>query len=84
MSGKFGSLSKLGSQVSEKTKKLETTIPSKLETEEPWEALGTELRRATKRRLKAYAGQKGRKVKELVEEAITAYLDAQKAGKDET
>jgi len=84
LSGKFGSLSKLGSQVSKKTKKPETTIPSKLETEEPWEALGTELRRATKRRLKAYAGQKGRKVKELVEEAITAYLNAQEAGKDET
>ena len=58
-------------------------ISSKMEAEEPWEALGTELRRTTKRRLKAYAGQEGRKVKELVEEAVTLYLDSQKAGKNE-
>jgi hypothetical protein len=77
MSSKFGALGKLNASRldSQENRNLENTEPRKSETEESWEALGTEVRRATKRRLKAYAGAHGRKLKELVDEAIVAYLD---------
>ncbi|WP_407542469.1 hypothetical protein Q0M94_22995 (plasmid) [Deinococcus radiomollis] len=77
MSSKFGALGKLNASRPDhqETRNLESLKPGKVETEEPWEALGTEVRRATKRRLKAYAGAHGQKLKELVDEAIIAYLD---------
>jgi len=77
MSSKFGALGKLNAirPESEKERNLEKEEPSFLETEDIWEALGTEVRKSTKRRLKAYAGAQGRKLKELVDEAIVAHLD---------
>lgn len=77
MSSKFGALGRLnaGRQENQESRNLESQKPSKSETEEAWEALGTEIRRATKRRLKAYAGAHGHKLKELVDEAIIAHLD---------
>jgi len=77
MSSKFGALGKLNSirPEFEKERKLEKKEPSFLETEEIWEALGTEVRKSTKRRLKAYAGAQGRKLKELVDEALIAHLE---------
>ncbi|MGY2896470.1 hypothetical protein [Deinococcus sp. UYEF24] len=77
MSSKFGALGKLNTirPESEKDRKLEKEETVSLETEDVWEALGTEMRRSTKRRLKAYAGAHGRKLKELVDEAIVAHLD---------
>ena len=62
--------------VSEESRNQEISKPSLSESEEPWIALGTEVRRATKRRLKAYAGANGGKLKELVDLAITNYLDS--------
>ncbi|WP_161880930.1 hypothetical protein [Deinococcus alpinitundrae] len=47
--------------------------------EEPWEALGTEVRTQTKRRVKAYAGMAGRKIKDVVDEALTQYLERMSA-----
>ena len=77
MSSKFGALGKLNEirPDSQKDRKLEKEETVSLETEDVWEALGTEMRRSTKRRLKAYAGAHGRKLKELVDEAIVARLD---------
>jgi hypothetical protein len=77
MSSKFGALGKLNEirSDSQKDRKLEKEETVSLETEDVWEALGTEMRRSTKRRLKAYAGAHGRKLKELVDEAIVAHLD---------
>lgn len=77
MSSKFGALGKLNSRKTEteESRKLDSEKMISPETEERWEALGTEVRRTTKRRLKAYAGAHGRKLKELVDEAIQAHLD---------
>jgi hypothetical protein len=85
MSSKFGALGKLNSAraETEDIRKLEILNSPETETQkagetefsESWEALGTEVKTATKRRLKAYAGANGRKLKELVDEALNAYLD---------
>lgn len=77
MSSKFGALGKLNAGLPEiqEPRKLESVKARSSEGEEAWEALGTEVRRTTKRRLKAYAGAHGRKLKELVDEAILAHLD---------
>jgi len=77
MSSKFGALGKLNARKpeNEETRNLDSQKTILPETEERWEALGTEVRRTTKRRLKAYAGANGRKLKELVDEAILAHLD---------
>ncbi|WP_407543518.1 hypothetical protein Q0M94_26550 (plasmid) [Deinococcus radiomollis] len=77
MSSKFNALGKLNARKpgTEEGRKLDSEKVIIPETEERWEALGTEVRRTTKRRLKAYAGANGRKLKELVDEAILAHLD---------
>ena len=88
--GKFSALGRLGdvtNQVSEENskreikeaRKLEISAPPEVPVEEPWEALGTEVRTQTKRRAKAYAGMTGRKIKDVVDEALTQYLERMSA-----
>jgi CRISPR/Cas system-associated protein Cas7 (RAMP superfamily) len=59
------------------TSNLEKQENSKRESLLTWESLGTEVQITTKRRLKAYAGQSGQKVKHLVDKAINEFLDRQ-------
>lgn len=88
--GKFSALGRLGdvnNQVAEENSKREAEEARKLEisvfpeqpAEEPWEALGTEVKTQTKRRVKAYAGMTGRKIKDVVDEALTQYLERMSA-----
>lgn len=87
MAGKgFGALSKLRGveakpqeQETEKTRNLEIQETRNLEAEDRWDSLGTEVRVATKRRLKAYAGKSGQKVKNLVDRAVNELLDREGA-----
>lgn len=64
----------------QEVRNLEEQKVRNLETEDRWEALGTEVRMVTKRRLKAYAGRSGQKVKNLVDRAVNELLDREGAG----
>lgn len=73
----FGALSQLReiTPKAEEARNLESEATRPVVDDNPWVSLGTEVREATKRRLKVYAGQSGGKMKELTDRAINAYLD---------